>query len=375
MWAVAVHDNSTLSRGHGVKRFLACVTALVAAVLFAITAVPSAAATLADTLTIYFIDVEGGKAALIVTPAGESFLIDAGFAGEGRFNSLPGDPAKARDAQRVLLAAHDAGLTQIDHMLVSHYHADHFGAVMELAQLIPIREFIDHPAPSAAAEARVPGTLALYNDYVALRSKAKHHAAKAGDHFVLKDGIGIDVVASGGAVITKPLSGGGATNPACTSGGVPAQEVTENPQSTAIRLKYGAFEYLDVGDLTGAPLYALTCPVNLIGRVDVYNIAHHGGADGSDPSLFEAVKPRAAIFSNAGRKGAEAATLNTLRGLGIAGWQLHRTQQPGAENMPDAQIANLDTTTAAWLKLSAERDGSFSITNGRTGQTISYPKR
>ncbi len=357
------------------KRLFGCVAALIAAVLFAATAAPSAAATFADALTIYFIDVEGGKAALIVTPSGESLLIDAGFASNGRFNSMPGDPTKARDAQRVLLAAHDAGLSRIDYMLISHYHADHFGGVMELAQLIPITEFIDHSAPSAAAEVRVPGTLELYNDYVALRSKAKHHDANAGDHFAFKDGVAIDVVASDGVVITKPLSGGGLTNPSCTSGGGQAQEVTENPQSTAIRLDYGAFTYLDVGDLTGAPLYALACPINLLGLADVYNIAHHGGADGSDPSLFDAVKPRAAIFSNAARKGAEAATLNTLRSLGIAGWQLHRTEQPGAENMPDAQIANMDTTTAAWLKLSARRDGSFSITNGRTGQVISYPKR
>ncbi len=356
------------------KRFFGCVAALIAAVVFAATAAPGAAATLANTLTIYFIDVEGGKSALIVTPRGESFLIDAGFPSDGRFSSTPGDPTKARDAQRVLLAAHDAGLRRIDYMLVSHYHADHFGGVMELAKLIPIMEFIDHAPPSAAAEARVPGTFALYADYVALRSKAKHHAAKAGDRFVLND-VTVDIVASDGVVITKPLSGGGATNPGCTTGGVPAQEVTENPESTAIRLEYGAFSYLDVGDLTGAPLYALTCPVNLIGLADVYNLAHHGGADGSDPSLFEAVKPRAAIFSNAARKGAEAATLNTLRSLGIAGWELHRTEQPGAENMPDAQIANLDTATAAWFKLSAKRDGSFTITNGRTGQVVSYPRR
>ncbi len=357
------------------KKLLGCVAALAAAVMFAVTAAPTAAATVANALTIYFIDVEGGKSALIVTPDGESFLIDAGFASNGRFNSMPGDPTKARDAQRVLLAAHDAGLTQIDHMLVSHYHADHFGGVMELAQCIPLKEYIDHAAPSAAAEARVPGTFALYDDYVALRSKAEHHSAKAGDHFTLNGGVNVDVVASDGIVITKPLPGGGAPNPACKSGGIPAQEVTENPNSTAIKLEYGAFSYLDVGDLTGAPLYALTCPVNMIGLVDVYNLAHHGGADGSDPSLFEAVKPRAAVSSNAGRKGMEEATLNTLRSLGIAGWELHRSTQPGAVNMPDAQIANLDTTTTAWLKLSANRDGSFSITNGRTGQTISYPKR
>lgn len=362
------------------KRFPSCVGALVAAVLFAAAAAPAAtttpsAASAADTtLRIYFIDVEGGKATLVVTPSGESFLLDAGFPSTGWFNSVPGDPTQARDAQRVLRAAHDAGVSRIDHLLVSHYHADHVGAVMELAQLIPITEFIDHSAPSAAAEARVPGTMALYTAYATLRSKGGHHPAKAGDHFVLKD-VSIDVLASDGAVLTQPLSGGGAKNAYCTSGGIPAQETTENPQSAAILLRYGAFTYLDVGDLTGAPLYALTCPINLIGQADVYNLAHHGGADGSDPSLFQVVKPRVAVFSNSARKGGEAATLNTLRRLRIAGWQLHRTQQPGAENMPDAQIANLDTSTNAWIKLAAGRDGSFSVTNGRTGQVISYPKR
>jgi hypothetical protein len=81
------------------------------------------------------------------------------------------------------------------------------------------------------------------------------------------------------------------------------------------------------------------------------------------------------VFSNGTRKGAQATTLATLRSLNIAGWQLHRTQNPGAENMPDAQIANVDTSTSAWIKLSATRDGSFTVTNGRTGQRVSYPKR
>ena len=337
-------------------------------------AIGRAAATAAHTLDIYFIDVEGGKATLIVTPTRESFLIDAGFPGSGTFNSTPGDPAQARDAQRILQAARDAGLSRIDHLLVTHYHADHFGGVMELAQLIPIVQYIDHAAPSAEAEARVPGTLALYEAYVAVRSRAKHRPAKAGDRLGLGD-VTVDVVASDGAVLPQPLAGGGAANPACTTGGAPAQETTENPKSTGILLTYGAFRYLDPGDLSGPPLYALTCPVNLIGEADVYAIAHHGGEDGADPSLFAAVKPRVAVFSNGTRKGAQAATFNTLRQFGIPAWQLHRTENPGAENMPDAQIANLDTTTSAWIKLSANRDGSFAITNGRTGQTTSYPER
>ncbi len=349
--------------------WVAAAALLVAAVL------PGSAAAQARTLDIYFIDVEGGKATLVVTPTGESLLIDAGFAGkEGRFNSMPGDPAQARDAQRILLAAHDAGLTQIDHMLVSHYHADHFGGVMELAQLISIKEYIDHSAPSAAAEARVPGTMALYDMYVKLRSEARHRAAEVGDSFSIGD-VTVYVVANEEKDLAKPLPGGGERNAACTSGGVPPQESTENPRSTAVKLQYGEFAYLDAGDLTGPPLYALTCPVDLLGKVDVVALPHHGGLDGADPSLYAAIEPRAAVFSNSARKGADPEMFRTLRQMAIAGWQLHRTGKPGAENMPDAQIANLDTTTAAWIKVSAKPDGSFTVTNGRTKETVSYPKR
>ena len=105
----------------------------------------------AATLDIYFIDVEGGQSTLVVTPAGESLLIDAGFPGDGTFASAPGDPSKARDAQRILAAARDAGVKQIDYLLLTHFHADHDGGVTELSQLLPIKTFIDHGDPAGAA--------------------------------------------------------------------------------------------------------------------------------------------------------------------------------------------------------------------------------
>jgi len=330
------------------------------------------ARTHAKTLDIYFIDVEGGQSTLIVTPAGESFLIDAGYPGDGTFTSKPGDPAKARDAQRILAAARDAGVKRIDYLLLSHYHADHAGGVVELAQLLPIRTFIDHAAPSVEADSAVPGTKAVYDGYVAVRKSGRHIEAKPGDRVPIK-GVNAMIVASDGRGLSKPLEGAGQSNPACEGEGVAPQEKTENPRSVAVRLEYGKFRFLDPGDLTGPPLFALTCPINLIGEAEVYLIAHHGGADGSDPSLFAAVKPLVAIMSNGPRKGGQAPTLATIgRFPSIDGWQLHRSSNPGAENMPDARIANLDTTTSAWLKLSANADGSFTITNGRTGESKTY---
>ena len=349
------------------------VCALVTAAMLAACAKPTAAPAPAGTLDVYVIDVEGGQAVLVRTPTGQSALLDAGFPGDGTFTSKPGDPTAARDAQRILAAARDARITRIDYLILSHYHADHVGGVMEIAQLLPIGTFIDHAAPTQEAEAAVPGTRALYDAYTALRAKSSHIRPKPGDRLPIGGGLEAIVVAIDGAVLATPLAGAGQPNPACGGEPVPAQEKTENPLSLAVILRYGQFRLLDPGDLSGAPLYGLTCPVNRIGRVEAYLVAHHGGNDGADSSLFAAVTPLAAIMSNGPRKGAQAGTVATLNRMpSIDGWQLHRTTYRDSLNVPDVRIANLDVTTSAWIKLSASRDGSFSVMNGRTGATKTY---
>ena len=64
--------------------------------------------------------------------------------------------------------------------------------------------------------------------------------------------------------------------------------------------------------------------------------------------------------------------LQTTKGIEDV-WQLHRSQIEGARNTADERIANLDETTGYWIKLSANTDGSFRVTNGRTGATKIYP--
>jgi beta-lactamase superfamily II metal-dependent hydrolase len=343
-----------------------------AAVLLASCTKPSSTPAPTGTLDVYVIDVEGGKAVLARTPTGESVLLDAGFPGDGTFTSKPGDPAVARDAQRILAATRDAHITRIDYLILSHYHADHAGGVMELAQLVPIGTFVDHAAPTKEAEAGVPGTQALYDAYAALRANGKHIQPKPGDRLSIGRGLEAVVVAIDGAVLPSPLRGAGQPNRSCGREPIPAQEKTENPLSLAVVLEYGRFRLFDAGDLSGEPLFQLACPVDRIGRVDAYLVAHHGGNDGADSSLFAAVRPLAAIMSNGPRKGAQARTVETITRLSIDGWQLHRTTYRDSVNVPDERIANLDQTTAAWVKLSASMDGSFSITNGRSGVTKTY---
>src|SRR5712675_762996 len=123
-------------------------------------AAPSAAQT-RTTLDIYVIDVEGGNATLFVTPSGESVLIDTGNVGEGA----------VRDAERIMAAAKDARLTQIDHLITTHWHGDHFGGMAEVAKRIPIREYIDH-GPNIQPVAAFDEFFA--KTYPALYGAAKH---------------------------------------------------------------------------------------------------------------------------------------------------------------------------------------------------------
>jgi competence protein ComEC len=329
-------------------------------------------ATAAKTLDIYFVDVEGGQSTLIVTPNGESLLVDTGFAANG-FNDTSN---RGRDSRRIVAAARDAGLKRIDYLLTTHFHADHDGGVTDVASQIPIDTFIDHGTVEAEAERGGRGTLEAFAAYAEVRSKARRHIqAQAGDLIPLK-GANALIVSSSGKTIGKSVKGNAERNHTCTASPLPAEDIFENPRSTGFVLTFGKFRFLDVGDLSGKPLFDLVCPTDLIGAVDVYLVAHHGGGDAADPATLTAFKPRLAILNNGATKGGAAATFAMLRGRsGMDVWQLHRSLNPGASNFVEDQIANLDETTGHWIKISANADGSFRVTNGRTGFSKNYTKR
>jgi beta-lactamase superfamily II metal-dependent hydrolase len=335
----------------------------------------SAAAATRATLQIYFIDVEGGQSTLIVTPERHSLLIDTGWAGDGS-GFRPGDPHQARDANRIVAAAHDAGIEQIDYLLITHFHVDHDGGVTELAQLIPIRTFIDHSAPSPEADRAGPGTQEAYDAYLKVRRGGAHLQPGPDERLPLKDVEAI-IVSSAGATVKAPLASARATNAACPDHAVSPRDLYENPRSTGVVVRYGKFRFLDVGDLTGEPLFHLACPKDLIGTVDAYLVAHHGGPDASVPETFAAFKPRVAIMNNGVSKGGARVTYEALHhasGLEDV-WQLHASTEAADANYPSQYIANLDESTAYWIKLVASDDGSFRVLNQRTGEWKTYAPR
>jgi beta-lactamase superfamily II metal-dependent hydrolase len=324
-----------------------------------VVALASIGAAARETLDIYFIDVEGGQSTLIATPAGESLLIDAGYSGFGD-----------RDATRVMDAVREAGLTRIDTLLVTHFHGDHDGGVPALARRIPIHTFVDYGSPVETAES----TTAPYQAYAVVRSKSVHVQPKPGERLPLA-GVVVDVVTAGGALLSKPLSGAGQPNPACASFEPRADDPSENARSLGVRVGFGAFRFLDLGDLNWNPLGRLACPNNLVGPVDLYLVPHHTNSDSNVPAFLAAVHPRVIVSNNGAEKGGAADALASLHRLGVDVWQLHASRAEGARNSNTPLIANVDDgATSHWIKVSASADGSFTVTNHRTGATKAYTK-
>ena len=330
-------------------------TVTIALVLILAT-LPTPGAQAAKPLDIYFIDVEGGQATLFVTPSGESMLIDTGYPGN-----------QDRDLNRVLATITQAGLTKIDYLLVTHYHSDHAGNAAAIAARIPVGIFIDHGETVETTDA----AKALYAGYLKGRASGRHMPAKPGDKVPIRD-LDVTIVTAGGKGLTR--SGPGAPNPLCAGFTPKDPDPSENAQSVGSVIAFGRFRMLDLGDLTWNKEHELACPSNLIGPVDVYLTTHHGVAQSNAPVLVHALKPRVAIMNNGPKKGGSTEAIQTVRtSPGLEDfWQLHYSIDAGPANMPQPMIANLDESAAHYIKLSAQRDGAFTVTNSRTKETRTY---
>jgi competence protein ComEC len=334
------------------------------AVLLLLLGCASLAQAVSSSLQVYFIDVDGGQSTLFVTPAGKSLLIDTGWAGK---NGL--------DAQRIAAAAKDAGVSKIDYVLLTHYHADHTGGVPELAQAIPVGTFIDH-GPSRETTGATEGYYEAYQKVLA-GGHYGHIVAKPGEILPIA-GMKVLVISADGQLIDHALPGAGEPNAYCKTSETRAADQTENARSLGVLLTFGKLKILDLGDLTWDKEMQLMCPVNKLGKVDVLVVSHHGLFQSSSPALVDAVEPRVAIMNNGATKGGSTPTFETLAktpGLETL-WQLHFAEAAGVHNTAAEYIANpVGTDAANYLKLTAKPSGSFAIFNSRTGATKDYAGR
>jgi competence protein ComEC len=321
-------------------------------------------------LEIYWVDVEGGAATLVVAPSGESLLYDAGFE--------VGD----RDAKRIFAAAQQAGLKRIDYFVLSHFHADHEGGLPALAKMIPIGRCFDRGDFIEPANQRWrDGYLSVCAD--------KRTIVNVGDKIPLK-GLQVDIVASNGHLLAKPINGGG-PNPLCATAENKPKDVPENTLMVGALFTYGKFTFLDLADLDWGMEMDLACPVNKVGQVTIYQAGRHGAFDGAGaPGFLYAIKPQVVIVNNGPRKGLggpspgnqKAATAHYERIAKIPGvegiWQGHLSLFDKDHNTREEMIANFEETADCkgnWIKATVEPDGRFSVTNGRNGFSKTYAAR
>jgi beta-lactamase superfamily II metal-dependent hydrolase len=316
----------------------------------------------AKPLQIYFIDVEGGQATLVVSPTGQSLLIDTGWPGY-----------EGRDADRIVAAAHQAGIQQLDYVLITHYHRDHVGGVPQLVDGIKVGTFVDHGPNLEDSEV-------TRTDYAAYEKAIAGHArvvVKPGWGLPMK-GIEVRIVSAAGDHITSPLHGAGEANSYCASEPAAAVDNTENARSVGVLITYGHFRFLDLGDLTKKKEIELACPNNLLGTVDLFLVTHHGGDLSNPKALVLALHPRVAVIDNGPRKGASPAAWQIVHdspGLEDL-WQLHYAAESDKDhNVAEERIANVkENCEGKYIKVSAEMDGAFTLTNGRTGVQKNYAK-
>ena len=344
-------------------------------------------------LTIYFVDVGHGNSTVVISPSGEVMMLDAG-------------PPQA--AGRIIDFLAQNSIRKIDYMVVSHFEGDHMSAVPKIAAAVPIATYVDHGenvtyrkddtwwrdrrGPWMRGNGWGRHSDELFDDYVRVRAQGHYLPVKAGDRIPVK-GIEVTVVSAAGKLISTPLAKDSPAPGSCSAVKRRADDDAEDGQSVGLVLRLGSFRFVYLGDLTWNPALALFCPVNRIGPVDVYLVTHHGqsmtneltpyyyGLSCCPPPEVEGLHPRAAVLSMGaqGHKAADGGTLlRLLRTPGLDLWQTELITGGGEKGVNTAEQFIANTGEAGpqvpYIKLAANPDGSFTITNSRNHFAKDYAK-
>lgn len=207
-------------------------------------------------LQLHFMNVGQGDGAVLITPVGQTVMFDNG----------PGQCA------RPVAYMQQLGVTRLDYHIASHYHADHIGCTPEVLAALPLQH--------VAFDRGGSYTTQTYTRYVTAVG-SQRQTAPVGTTLALEGGVSLDFLAADGA-------------------GVPGAD-DENDRSVAVRVRYGSFDALIAGDLSGvnaggyADVESAVGPT--VGQVEVYKVNHHGSRYSSNPTFLATIAPKLGIVS------------------------------------------------------------------------------
>ena len=239
---------------------------------------------------------------------------------------------------------------------------------------VQVGEFIDHGENREDSdETRIP-----YAAYLKATQGHPRRILHPGDTIPIA-GLDIVVLTADGQHVASVHGIKLEPNPYCASEPKWELDATENPRSTGILLRFGKFRFLDLGDLTKIKEVELVCPDNPIGQVDLYLATHHGFNLSNSRAIVDAIHPRVAIMNNGAHKAGSPEAWQTIHespGLEDL-WMLHTAEgSDAAHNSAESLIANpKGDGDGSYLKVIASADGSFSVTNSRTGKTKEYARK
>ena len=157
-----------------------------------------------------------------------------------------------RDTDRILAAMEDAGLSELDYVLISHFHTDHVGGISALAERVPIGQLVDH---GDSVELNRESSRPLWDEYVAV-AEGRRRSVAPGDKLPLRR-IELSFIAAHRSLIDTLEPRG--PNPLCSAASEPEPDMGENGHSLGYLLSFGAFQFLNMGDLTPDREHALAC--------------------------------------------------------------------------------------------------------------------
>ena len=270
-----------------------------------------------------------------------------------------------------------AQLRQLDFLVTTHYHSDHYGGAAELSAFLPIKSIYDNGTWDAMPE---------HPDETYFQFAAeKRVALNPGDRLPVKNAVGaaaVEVKCLGARQEFVAIADSVADNAdICAAARTKDRDGSDNANSLVLLVSFGPFRFFDAGDLTWNREADLVCPKNRVGKVDVYQVTHHGLDASNNPLVLRSLEPVVAIMNNGTTKGCMPEVFANLKETKSvqAIYQVHRNLRPDGltNNAASDFIANQERDCQGnYIKLSVAPDGlSYTVAIPANGHEASYSTR